>query len=62
MTTKRQFLKSAAAGAAILAAPSILRAQNLEEINYLLPAPATLPAFIPWVLAQSRGYYAKEGL
>jgi NitT/TauT family transport system substrate-binding protein len=37
-------------------------AQNLEEVNYLMPAPATLPSFIPWVLAQQRGYYAKEGL
>ena len=36
--------------------------QKLEEVNYLLPAPAFLPAFIPWVLAQSRGYYEKEGL
>jgi NitT/TauT family transport system substrate-binding protein len=38
------------------------QAQKLEEINYLLPAPPVLPAFIPWVLAQQRGYYAKEGL
>jgi NitT/TauT family transport system substrate-binding protein len=37
-------------------------AQNLEEVNYLMPAPPTLPSFIPWVLAQQRGYYAKEGL
>lgn len=62
MTTRRQFIQSVAAGAAIAGAPAILRAQTLEEVNYLLPAPATLPAFIPWVLAQQRGYYAKEGL
>jgi NitT/TauT family transport system substrate-binding protein len=37
-------------------------AQNLEEVNYLMPAPPTLPSFIPWVLAQQRGYYAREGL
>ena len=37
-------------------------AQSLEEVNYLMPAPPTLPSFIPWVLAQQRGYYAKEGL
>jgi len=37
-------------------------AQKLEEVNYLLPAPPTLPAFAPWVLAQQRGYYAREGL
>jgi NitT/TauT family transport system substrate-binding protein len=27
-----------------------------------MPAPATLPSFIPWTLAKHRGYYAKEGL
>jgi NitT/TauT family transport system substrate-binding protein len=36
--------------------------QKLEDVNYLLPAPSFLPAFIPWVLAQQRGYYAQEGL
>jgi len=39
-----------------------VRAEPLEQVSYLLPAPATLPAFIPWVLAQQRGYYEKEGL
>jgi NitT/TauT family transport system substrate-binding protein len=38
------------------------QATALEEVNYLLPAPSFLPAFIPWVLAQQRGYYAAEGL
>ncbi len=61
-TTRRQFIQSVAAGAAIVGAPAMLRAQSLEEVNYLLPAPPTLPAFIPWVLAQQRGYYAREGL
>ncbi len=37
------------------------RAQT-EEITYLLPAPAFLPAFAPWMLAQQRGYFAQEGL
>ncbi|MSQ51763.1 MAG: ABC transporter substrate-binding protein [Betaproteobacteria bacterium] len=45
----------------LLAAPAA-QAQKLEEVNYLLPAPPVLPAFIPWVLAQQRGYYAREGL
>ena len=48
--------------AAAVAFPVVSAAQQLEEVNYLLPAPPTLPAFIPWVLAQQRGYYAKEGL
>jgi NitT/TauT family transport system substrate-binding protein len=31
-------------------------------VTYLLPAPATLPAFGPWMLAQAKGYYKAEGL
>lgn len=46
----------------VAAAVAPAQAQKLEEVNYLLPAPSFLPAFIPWVLAQQRGYYAKEGL
>lgn len=38
------------------------QAQQLQEITYLLPAPGTLPAFGPWMLAQAKGYYEKEGL
>ncbi len=34
----------------------------LQEVTYLLPAPATLPAFGPWMLAQAKGYYEQEGL
>lgn len=34
----------------------------LQEITYLLPAPGTLPAFGPWMLAQAKGYYEAEGL
>ena len=62
MFDKRRLLKSVAAltAAAALAAP--VRAQPLEEVTYLLPAPAFLPAFGPWMLAQARGYYAQEGL
>jgi NitT/TauT family transport system substrate-binding protein len=51
------------AAAALLAFTLPVNAQQkLEEVNYLLPAPSFLPAFIPWVLAQQRGYYAQEGL
>ncbi|MBI5441279.1 MAG: ABC transporter substrate-binding protein [Deltaproteobacteria bacterium] len=38
------------------------RSENLEEVTYLLPAPAAQIAFAPWMLAQQRGYYAREGL
>jgi NitT/TauT family transport system substrate-binding protein len=47
--------------AASLLAPMAANAQ-LKEITYLLPAPGTLPAFGPWMLAQAKGYYAAEGL
>lgn len=62
MSTKRAFLKSAAAlAAALIAVAPGARAQT-EEVTYLLPAAAFLPAFGPWMLAQTRGYYTQEGL
>jgi NitT/TauT family transport system substrate-binding protein len=62
MFTKRAFLKTtiALAAAAVAFAPPA-RAQT-EEVTYLLPAAAFLPAFGPWMLAQTRGYYTQEGL
>lgn len=60
MLTKRAFVRATAAVAATAIAGSA-RAQA-EEITYLLPAAAFLPAFGPWMLAQGRGYYAAEGL
>ena len=36
-------------------------AQALEKITYLLPAPPSLPAFAPWVIAKKLGYYADAG-
>lgn len=32
------------------------------EVTYLLPAPPTLPAFAPWVIAQQKGYYDQQNL
>ncbi len=52
-------LCAAAAGAML---PMATQAQALQEITYLLPAPGTLPAFGPWMLAQAKGYYKAEGL
>jgi len=37
-------------------------AHAAEKITYLLPAPAFLPAFSPWMLAKHLGYYDEEGL
>jgi NitT/TauT family transport system substrate-binding protein len=35
---------------------------SAEAITYLLPAPLSLPAFGPFVVAQQRGYFKAEGL
>mgnify|MGYP001251265189 CR=1 FL=1 len=65
MFSKREFPSAAAALCAaiitvVVALPA--KAQVLEEVTYMLPAPAFLPSFAPWMLAQARGYYASEGL
>lgn len=63
MRSYRAILKTimaSLAAAAAIAAPA--SAQQLEEVTYLLPAPAFLPAFGPWMVAHARGYYAQEGL
>lgn len=49
-------------GYGFLSGLPIAAAQSLEEVTYLLPAPATLTAFAPWMLAQHKGYYRDEGL
>jgi NitT/TauT family transport system substrate-binding protein len=36
-------------------------AAAVEKITYLLPAPPSLPAFAPWVLAKHLGYYKDAG-
>jgi NitT/TauT family transport system substrate-binding protein len=33
-----------------------------EKVTYLFPAPAFLPAFLPFQLAQQRGYFAANGV
>lgn len=38
------------------------RAEAADKVTFLLPAPAALPAFAPYQLAKSEGYYAAEGL
>lgn len=63
MTNRRSVLRAVAIGATamLVTVAQPARAQT-EEVTYLLPAAAFLPAFGPWMLAQSRGYYAQEGL
>lgn len=66
MISRNTFLKSAAAVAIatgiVLGGATQKAATAAEDITYLLPAPAFLPAFAPWTLAKARGYYAAEGL
>ncbi|MGE0037523.1 MAG: ABC transporter substrate-binding protein [Xanthobacteraceae bacterium] len=50
------FVAVVAAGA-LWASP----AAAVEKITYLLPAPPSLPAFAPWVLAKHLGYYKEAG-
>ena len=65
--SRRTCLALALAAAAAAITPPLAQAQAqveapLQEITYLLPAPGTLPAFGPWMVAQAKGYYAQEGL
>lgn len=53
-------LKIGAAAIALVASAAATAAP--EEVTYLLPAPATLPAFAPWMIAQQNGYYADENI
>lgn len=57
---KRCFV--ALAGCALASGMISAQAANLKPVTYLLPAPPSLPAFAPWMLAAQRGYYAAEGL
>ena len=56
-------LRLACAGVCIAAGMTMGAGQaSAEAITYLLPAPISLPAFGPFVLAQQRGYFKAEGL
>ena len=50
------------AGLAVWSTGSLPNDAAAEDVTYLLPAPAFLPAFGPWMLAQAKGYYKAEGL
>ena len=47
---------------ALMALAPVCAQAQLQEVTYLLPAPANLPAFGPWMVAQAKGYYKDEGL
>lgn len=62
LTLTRRACLALCAAASLAAPHAAVQAQALQEITYLLPAPGTLPAFGPWMLAQAKGYYKAEGL
>ncbi|GAB3626253.1 nitrate ABC transporter substrate-binding protein [Pandoraea terrae] len=62
---RRAVLAAGLATLAGLAVPVLAQQPGqpaLQQITYLLPAPANLPAFAPLMLADKKGYYAQEGL
>ncbi len=60
--SRRTALALALAAGTMLAPLPVSSQAPLQDITYLLPAPGTLPAFGPWMVAQAKGYYAQEGL
>lgn len=65
MSTRRELIGMAFATgiSAIGATGGAANAQTpMRDITYLLPAPVSLPAFAPWMIAKQRGYFAAEGL
>jgi NitT/TauT family transport system substrate-binding protein len=54
---RRVLVGMCAAAALATAVPA-----SAETITYLLPAPLSLPAFGPFVVAKQRGYFKEEGL
>ncbi len=60
--SRRQFVATGAMlGAGVLLPGAPARAQSLEKITYLFPAPPVLPAFGPIRLAQGKGYFKEAG-
>jgi NitT/TauT family transport system substrate-binding protein len=58
----RKFARVAFGVAAVVAVSLLPNPANAnEKITYLLPAPPSLPAFAPWVLAKHLGYYKEAG-
>ena len=55
--TRGRAVAAAALTASYLQRPAVAA----EKITYLLPAPPSLPAFAPWVLAKHLGYYTEAG-
>ena len=54
--------RRAAIGSMIASAALRRAVAATQSMTYLLPAPATLPAFLPFQLAQKRNYFAANGI
>ncbi len=61
-TWRRSASAACIALAAFTSSGPVYAAKPLTEVTYLLPAPAGLIAFAPFMLAQNKNYYADEGL
>jgi NitT/TauT family transport system substrate-binding protein len=59
-TLKGSFCAMLASAALVVASAATPAAA--EDVTYLLPAPQSLPAFGPWMVALQRGYFKDEGL
>lgn len=55
-----KYFRTLVCAASLLA--SVGAAAAVEKVTYLFPAPDFLPAFAPFQLAQSKGYFADAGL
>ncbi|MBZ0216397.1 MAG: ABC transporter substrate-binding protein [Fimbriimonadaceae bacterium] len=62
MFTRRTIVKAGLGAGIMMTGLGNIALRAAEDVTYLLPAPAFLPAFAPWILAQKRGYYSGEGL
>lgn len=57
---KSKFFKSIVV-ASLISCSGLLQAET-QKVTYLLPAPPTIPAFAPWIIAQHKGYYKDNNL
>ena len=61
MSFGKVFGRRAALAAVVSVGLLVGPAAAAEKLTYLLPAPPSLPAFAPWVLAKHLGCYAEAG-
>lgn len=62
MITVSKLVLGGMAGIGLAIALGTAAPARAQDVTYLLPAPASLPAFGPWMVAQQRGYFKAEGV